>query len=172
MPRRKLPHEAIVDLFEEKLQYTKTSSERLADWVTEAFGSVWFLLLNIAFFSFWVAANQGWIPQVPIFDPYPYGLLTMVVSLEAIFLSIFVLVSQNRAAKIDILRDEVDFQVNVNAEKEVTKILRMLDDISHKLNVPHVDDPELEQMKEWLDLGKLERSIQKSMNGKNGKRHT
>lgn len=169
MARRKLPHEKIVDLFEEKLQYTKTRSERLADWMTEAFGSIWFLLLNIIFFTFWVVTNQGWIPQISIFDPYPYGMLTMVVSLEAIFLSIFVLVSQNRAAKIDVIRDEVNFQINVNAEKEVTKVLRMLDDIQHKLNVKHADDPELEQMKEWLDLGKIERSIETSMNGKKKK---
>ena len=79
----------------------------MADWLTSYFGSLGFLLVNIAFFTFWILANLGKIPGIPIFDPYHYVLLIMAVSLKAIVLATVVLVSQNRERQISTLRDEL-----------------------------------------------------------------
>jgi len=100
-----------------------------------------------------------WIPSIPTLDPYPFGLLTMIVSLEAIFLSIIVLISQNRAAKIADLREEIDFQVNVQAEREITAILRILDKIQHSMNVKHQDDAMIKQMEADLDIDAIRERI-------------
>lgn len=109
-------------------------SERIADWLTDAFGTLEFFLGNAALFIFWIVVNVGGVPGVPIFDPFPFNFLTMFVSLEAIFLSVIVLISQSRAAKIDDLREQLDYEVNVKAEKEILKILRKLDRIERKMN--------------------------------------
>ncbi len=139
--------------------------ERVADFLTNAFGTAWFFILNALVFICWIVVNTGFISRVAIFDPFPFNFLTMFVSLEAIFLSIIVLMSQNRAAKLADIREEIDFQVNVQAEKEITKILRMLDTIEHKLSIEHMDDPELRSMKRTLDIKRIAKRVTKEMNG-------
>jgi uncharacterized membrane protein len=93
--------------FEAKSLKSRSFLTQVADDLTEAFGSTTFLFLNALFFIAWIILNAGIIPDLPAFDPFPYGLLTMAVSLEAIFLSIFVLVSQNRSSYISSIREEV-----------------------------------------------------------------
>lgn len=102
------------------------------------------------------------IPGVEAFDPFPFGLLTMIVSLEAIILSVFVLLSQNRDARIGKLREEVNLQVNLVAEEEITKILELLDEIRKKMGIKK-EDHELEKMLERIDTSYIERSLQKQM---------
>src|SRR5258706_16450649 len=97
----------IFQSFEVKANAKRTFAEKLADTMTARFGSMTFLAINAIWFGSWIVINTGLIPFVTLFDPFPFGLLTMVVSLEAIFLAIIVLISQNRAAKIDDLREEV-----------------------------------------------------------------
>ncbi|MBI4598722.1 DUF1003 domain-containing protein [Candidatus Uhrbacteria bacterium] len=143
-------------------------AERIADFFTEIFGTVWFFILNGVFFFAWIYFNTPSLSGAPALDPYPFGFLTMVVSLEAIFLSIIVLISQNRSAKVEDLREEVDFQVNVQAEREITRILNMLDRIEHTLNIAHDDDPDFERMTERLDVDRLEKAIVHAQ--QNGKR--
>lgn len=87
----------------------------------------------------------------------------MAVSLEAIFLSIFVLVSQNRAAQIATLRDELNLRINLIAEQEITKILKMQADLHRKLKVPDYDDQELLRMIQDIDTNSLEQSILKEL---------
>ncbi len=112
------------DLVEEQL----TLGQRIADAIAEFSGSMPFLIANLVWFSLWILWNQGWFPGLE-FDPYPFGLLTMIVSLEAIFLSIFVLISQNRQSVKDRLAAEIDHQVNTKAEIEIGLLLRRLDDL-------------------------------------------
>jgi CRP/FNR family transcriptional regulator, cyclic AMP receptor protein len=114
------------ELADEKL----TVGERIADIIAEFSGSIPFLVLNAVFFAVWLIANA--IPALA-FDPYPFGLLTMIVSLEAIFLSIFVLVSQNRQADKDRLRNELDYQVNLKAELGVSVLLQKAELIADTL---------------------------------------
>src|SRR5512138_3174469 len=115
------------EIADEKL----TVGQRIADVIAEFSGSIPFLVLNAIFFAVWLIMNA--FPNFA-FDPYPFGLLTMIVSLEAIFLSIFVLVSQNRQAAKDRLAAEVDHQVNTKAELETGLVLQRLDDLEQSLN--------------------------------------
>ena len=96
-----------------KADEKRSPMARIADTLTAVFGSMPFLLLNVAWFVVWIVINVGLIPGIEPFDPFPFGFLTMVVSLEAIALAIIVLMSQNRSAKILDLREEVDLQVNI-----------------------------------------------------------
>lgn len=131
---------------------------QIADDLTAVCGSTAFLLLNIFGFAGWILVNTGQIPGIEPFDPFPFGLLTMIVSLEAILLAIFILVSQNRSAHINTLRDEVGMRINLIAEEEITKILKVLAEIRHQVGIKE-DDPELEKMIERIDAGYIERSI-------------
>ena len=100
--------------------------DHISDWITAFCGSMTFVFLHVLWFGFWIIANEGWIPNVPVFDPFPYGLLTMVVSLEAIILATFILVSQNRAGERSELRAEYDYQVDLKSEKKLAEILELL----------------------------------------------
>ncbi len=92
--------------------------QRVADWISWFSGSMMFLTLNLVWFVIWIAINT-WEFNLPQFDPYPFGLLTMIVSLEAIFLSCFVLISQNRQAEKDRVRADIEYEINVKAELEI-----------------------------------------------------
>jgi len=102
--------------------------QHIADWISWFSGSMWFLLINAVWFVVWIAVNT--LPLgVPAFDPYPFGLLTMIVSLEAIFLSCFVLISQNRQAEKDRVRSDIEYEVNIKAELEVAHLHEKTDRI-------------------------------------------
>lgn len=122
-----------------------------SDALTTFFGSGLFLLFNVFLFIIWIVLNTSLVPGVQTFDPFPFTLLTMIVSLEAIFLSIIVLMSQNRASEVADAREEIDFEINLRAEKEITRILIMLDEIHDHLGLSPEDDAELTEMK--LDIG-------------------
>jgi len=115
----------------EEMEIRSTTMERAADLIAEFSGSIQFLLLNAAWFAGWIIWNT--LPGVPHFDPYPYSFLTMVVSLEAIFLSIFVLVSQNRQAAKDRLRADAEYEVNLKAELEITHLHEKVDFLTEEL---------------------------------------
>ncbi|MFZ2682277.1 MAG: DUF1003 domain-containing protein [Patescibacteria group bacterium] len=134
----------------------KTWIEKFADKLSGFFGSLAFLGLNVTFFVGWVAWNLGAHPELSIFDPYPFGMLTMIVSLEAIVLSVVVLISQNRSNKIAETREEIDFEVNVASERQIAEMMRTLDTIMHHLKVTHVD--KIGALDE-LDVDKLSRRV-------------
>jgi CRP/FNR family transcriptional regulator, cyclic AMP receptor protein len=102
--------------------------QRIADWISWFSGSMMFLVLNALWFVIWIAVNT-WPMGVPQFDPFPFGLLTMIVSLEAIFLSCFVLISQNRQAEKDRVRSDIEYEVNIKAELEVAHLHEKTDRI-------------------------------------------
>lgn len=103
---------------------------KLAAKITELSGSMMFVYVHVLWFVFWISANHGLLsPLIPIFDPYPYGLLTMVVSLEAIFLSTFILVAQNRQAMIDKMRDIEEDIEDAESEKEFDDLQDDLEEI-------------------------------------------
>ena len=139
----------------------RTQSEKLADLMTQKFGSITFLLINMLWFTIWIVWNLGLFPGLVPFDPFPFGLLTMIVSLEAIFLAIVVLISQNRASRIDELREEVDLKVDVITEQELTKLLRLT--VAHmvKDGFNLSNDKELKRMSKPIDLEKMETSLEK-----------
>jgi uncharacterized membrane protein len=152
-------HKEIVHSFKSRFDVKKKWYDRLADLITVNFGTLWFLGLHLLFFAMWVLINVNIIPGFIPFDPYPFGFLTMVVSLEAIFLAIIVQISINRQAKIAELREEIDFNINVRSEREITKILNMLVGINSKLGLNSAGDDELDEMKQMTDLEEIENEL-------------
>jgi uncharacterized membrane protein len=118
----------------EELADTRTVIQKVADWIAEFSGSMPFLIINALGFFVWIALNIIEIPNLYTpFDPFPFGLLTMAVSLEAIFLSIFVLISQNRQAAKDRIRADIEYDVNLKAELEVAHLHEKVDHLHAEL---------------------------------------
>lgn len=115
----------------EEMEIRSTTVERIADVIAVFSGSIPFLVLNALWFIGWIVWNT--LPFVRHFDPYPFGFLTMVVSLEAIFLSIFVLVSQNRQAAKDRLRADAEYEVNLKAELEIRQLHEKMDFLTEQM---------------------------------------
>lgn len=120
--------------------------ERLADAITLFAGSMLFVYIHMAVFGFWLLANLKWIPFVPAWDE-SFVVLAMVASVEAIFLSTFVLISQNRMAAAAENRAELDLQINLLAEHELTKLASVVSEIAFKLGVGQQVEAELEEAK-------------------------
>jgi uncharacterized membrane protein len=137
---------------------TRSAMEILADRMIGVASSTPFLVIHAILFVAWIVWNIPGVP-LPKFDPYPYGMLTTIVSLEAIFLSIFVLMTQSRESKIGELREELTLQVNLRIEEEVTKTLHLVAGLYSRLNLVLADDPELKAMLEPLDPKKMENDL-------------
>lgn len=146
-----------------KIDANRSISERVADFLTSKFGSMLFLALNAIWFGLWILVNTERIPGIPVFDPYPFGLLTMIVSLEAIFLAVIVLISQNRTSRIDDLREEVTLKIDALAEEEITKMIQLQIMILKKQGIDVSKDPQLQQMIEPIDTDKLEKLLEKQI---------
>ncbi len=114
----------------EEMADRRTGVQKVADWIAEFSGSIPFLVIHIVIFAVWILLNLQSVPHAPMFDPFPYGLLTMVVSLEAIILSVFVLLSQNRHAAKDRIRSDVEYDVNLKAELEIAHLHEKLDHLT------------------------------------------
>jgi uncharacterized membrane protein len=120
----------------------RTPEQRLADAITSLSGRMTFVYIHIVWFSVWILLNSGLLGMKP-FDPFPYGLLTMIVSLEAIFLATFVLISQNRMGELSEQRADLDLHIDLLTEYELTRVLQMLDAIQEKLGISNNEDREL-----------------------------
>jgi uncharacterized membrane protein len=131
--------------YREEAERSKGFQEHLADWMTQWSGTMLFVYFHAAWFGIWVVVNLGW-RDLPSFDPFPYGLLTMIVSLEAIFLSTFVLISQNRQAELADRRSELDLQINLLTEHELTRVLKIVDALADKFGIDGGDANELEEL--------------------------
>jgi uncharacterized membrane protein len=122
--------------------HERSAQDRLADGITSFSGRMVFVYVHIFWFAMWIALNTGQLGVQP-FDPFPYGLLTMIVSLEAIFLSTFVLISQNRFSREAEHRADLAMHIGLLTEHELTRVLKMLDAIQDKLRVADDQDSDL-----------------------------
>lgn len=161
--RRLHSRRQVIKSFEAKANSSRTVTEKIADFMTSKLGSMMFLFTNSLLFLFWILINTNKIPAIKQFDPYPFGFLTMMVSLEAIFLSIIVLMSQNRASKIDDIRDEIDLHITTIAEEEITKIMELQVMILKKQGIDISTDKELQQMLEPVDTNRIEKELEKQL---------
>lgn len=162
------PHEAsrhLIRSFEAKALKKRSLAVRFADDLTSLFGSGIFLGINVGLFIFWILANTGKIHGIPKFDSFPYPMLTTVVSLEAIILTIIVLMSQNRQSLISSMREEMDIQINLIAEREITKILKLLKEYL-KVKGINLDDHELDEMLKVVDESYIERKLEAQLTNK------
>lgn len=153
--------------FKAKADAKRTPTEKFADMLTAKFGTVTFLVLNIIWFAVWISINTGHFFGVTQFDPFPFGLLTMIVSLEAIVLAIIVLISQNREARVSELREEIELQLNTISEGEVTKLISLMAILLEKQGVKIDDDPELKKMLKPVDSAELVRQLEVELDPKN-----
>jgi uncharacterized membrane protein len=145
-----------IKAWERAILLARSKAEHVGDWIacTAASGPV--LLLHVVWFTSWVIANVGLIPGVEPFDRFPFPFLTMTVSLEAIFLALFVLASQNRLARQADKRSHLDLQVDLLAEREMTAVLQLLQDIARHLNVNTTVRPDqLRDLAKKTDLRSL-----------------
>jgi uncharacterized membrane protein len=161
----------IIQSLKERQDEKRTRAEKIADKMTEIFGSIGFLVANIIWFAIWIVINLGLIPGVAAFDPFPFGLLTMIVSLEAIILAIFVLISQNRSSKIADLREEVDLQVDMLTEREITKLLHVVCAIAEKNGIDVIADEELQSMLAPAPMSKIEHALERQVLGQKQSHH-
>ncbi len=143
--------------------FDRTILEKVADWMANCFGSMTFLILNILLFVLWLLVNTNQIKSISAFDPFPFSLLTTFVSLEAIILAIFVLISQNRNSKVDDLREETHLQLNLISEKEVTKLMKMMLLLLKKNGIDESSDPEIRKMLRPFSEEEMEKKLEKEI---------
>lgn len=155
----------LVKSFEAKALKKRPMAVRIADDLTTLFGSILFLVINVLIFTSWILINTGKVPSIPPFDPFPFQMLTTVVSLEAIILTLIVLMSQGRQSLISSLREEIDIQINLMAEREITKILKLLNELLKAKGI-QVKDTELEEMLKEIDESYIERKLEEQLTAK------
>ncbi|RYD33662.1 MAG: DUF1003 domain-containing protein [Verrucomicrobiaceae bacterium] len=151
--------EAIIKL-EETARAHRTWADRISGVVARFCGSMAFVWVHVAWFGGWIACNM--VPGLPHFDAFPFTFLTLVVSLEAIFLSTFILISQNMDTRLSERRNHLDLQINLLAEQENTKMLLLLSRIAEKLDVKCDDDPSIEVLEQSTRPEHLAKQIEKA----------
>jgi uncharacterized membrane protein len=124
----------------------RTKSDIIAEAIARFCGSMVFVWVNFTWFGLWIVINT--IPGIEHIDPFPFTFLTLVVSLEAIFLTTFILISQNLETKIAERRNHLDLQIDLLSEQENTKMIAMLEAISEKLGIDLGHDPHMEQLRQ------------------------
>jgi len=130
----------------EELRKLRRAEDKLSDKITAFAGSMKFVYLHSIWFVLWILINVGLFGSLFVFDNFPFGLLTLIVSLEAIFLSTFVMISQNRESRIAELRAELDYRTDVKAEREIDVIMKTLERVAAKQGI-RTDDL-LEELQE------------------------
>jgi len=145
-----------VKRWERAILLARSKSEQVSDWIASTAGSGPVLVLHVVWFGIWVTVNAGAIRGMRPFDPFPFPFLTMTVSLEAIFLALFVLASQNRLTRQADKRSHLDLQVDLLAEREMTVVLQLLQDIALHLDVQtSVTPDQLRDLMRKTDLRRL-----------------
>jgi len=119
--------------------------DRVADAITRFAGSMKFVYLHLLVYGGWIVVNLGWVPMVRAFDP-TFVVLAMVASVEAIFISTFVMISQNRMAALADRRADLDLQISLLGEHEITKLVVLVAEIAKRMDIPAARDPELDEL--------------------------
>jgi uncharacterized membrane protein len=142
--------------WERTILLARSKAEQVSDWIacTAASGPV--LVVHVLWFGVWVTVNSGLVRSIRPFDPFPFPFLTMTVSLEAIFLALFVLASQNRLSRQADKRSHLDLQIDLLAEQEMTAVLQLLQDIARHLEAPTTLTPaQLKDLMKKTDVRRL-----------------
>jgi uncharacterized membrane protein len=145
-------------------QEQATFEERLASAITRFSGTMRFVYLHAAIYGFWIVANLGVIPGLRPWDP-SFVVLAMIASVEAIFLSTFILITQNRMAAAADRRAELDVQISLLAEAEITKLVQLVSEIAVRMKIDPAREPEIEEMKQMVAPEAVLDAIEKSEAG-------
>lgn len=153
----------VISLEEEALKH-RTLADRISDLIANFVGSMLFVIMHIAWFAVWAVVNIGILGFSWKFDPYPFSLLCMLVSLEGVLLSTFVLIKQNRMSQRADQRAHLDLQVNLLAEKEITKVLQMQRLICRRLGIEEADsDPETIELSQITAIDNLAHELEQKL---------
>ncbi len=153
----------VADL-ERSFEDHRSPKDLIADVIGGFSGSIWFVVIHVIIFTFWFLLNTGVLSFLPKFDPFPFILLAMIVSVEGVLLSTFVLMKQNRMQQRSDARDHLNLQIDLLAEKEVTKALQLLRAIAQKLDIPELEqDDELREMADNTSVDTLAKRIQSDL---------
>ncbi|MBV8708357.1 MAG: DUF1003 domain-containing protein [Acidobacteriaceae bacterium] len=153
----------VIRLEEEALQH-RTLADRISDVIANFVGSMPFVVIHVLWFIVWAVVNIGMLGFSWKFDPYPFALLCMLVSLEGVLLSTFVLIKQNRMSQRADQRAHLDLQVNLLAEKEITKVLQTQRLICRRLGIAEVDsDPETIELSQVTAIDNLAHEIEQKL---------
>jgi len=155
--------QTIVQL-EETAKANRDKTDQMADVIAQFCGSFTFVWVHLIWFAAWIVINI--IPGLPHFDAYPFTFLTLVVSLEAIFLSTFILISQNHETRVSERRNQLDLQINLLTEQENTKMIRILLQIAQKLDIDVDEDPTVRILEQPTQPEKLVEQIKRETNEK------
>lgn len=148
----------VVSKLEAAAREQRTRTDRIAETIANFCGSMTFVWVHVFWFGGWILFNL--FPGVRHIDPFPFTFLTLVVSLEAIFLSTFILISQNHDTRITERRNHLDLQINLLSEQENTRMLTMLSAIAAKVGAELPDDPHLESLSRQTEPEKLAAQIE------------
>jgi uncharacterized membrane protein len=148
----------LIRQLEETAKQERKRSDLIAEAIANFCGSMTFVWVHVAWFGAWVVINVA--PGIPHLDPFPFTFLTLVVSLEAIFLSTFILISQNHDTKISERRNHLDLQINLLSEQENTKMIALLQAIAAKVGAEIDHDPHLQALSKETEPEKLVRQIE------------
>jgi uncharacterized membrane protein len=159
MPRHNV--QTIVQL-EQAAKVQRPRSDQVADVIANFCGSMPFVWAHLIWFAVWIIVDT--VPGIKHFDPFPFNFLTLIVSLEAIFLSTFILISQNHETRLSEKRNQLDLQVNLLTEQENTKMLTLLGRIAEKVGVKIDDDPSLQVLEQATRPEQLVNQIEQATN--------
>jgi len=151
---------------EQQSVHNRSGAEQLADTVTRVAGSMPFIVFHVVWFTLWTILNLGVIPGVRPWDPFPFSFLTLVVSLEAIFLALLVLMAQNRLTKDADKRALLDLQINMLAEQESTATLKMLEKICTHLGIEYEAEEE-QQLAKATDVDVIAEKLDEKLTSAN-----
>ncbi len=155
--------EAIAKL-EHKELHRRSAGEKVSDFFVSLIGSMPFLVFHITWFAVWFAINLNLFPGIPAFDPFPFGILTLIVSAEGVFLAIFILISQNRMTRQSDKRAHLDLQISILAEQEMTMMLRMQQKLCEHMGVEVSDiKAEARHLLEETDVRRLVSTLEKKL---------
>jgi uncharacterized membrane protein len=152
---------------EQELHGRITSAEKIGDWIAKFFGSLWFVAAHAAFFACWIMINFQFIPAIPVFDPYPFPFLDLLVSIEFILLTTFVLMNQGVQARRQEHWGHLNLQLCLLTEQEVTKSMQLLKAMSQRLGVTEcMSDQEIAELAEVTPVATLVEEIEKARDAK------
>jgi uncharacterized membrane protein len=152
-----------VSAMEHEALAARSCGQRLGDVIARSAGQMWFIVGHAVWFGVWIGLNCGVISGLRPFDPFPFQFLTFVVSLEAIFLSLFILMSQNRSNSQAEARAHLDLQINLLSEQESTKMLQMLRGLCRHHGLAEGSDPEAEHLELRTEPEDLLRELKESL---------
>ena len=157
-------HRRKLNAFRAQAAKSRSLPVRLADKLTTGIGSVPFLMFHVFLFTIWITFNLHLLSAAQPFDPFPFGLLTLIMTLEQSLLTIFIIISQNRASDTADLRNEMDLQINIIAEEEISKVIHMLRLIGEKLEISEItNDHEVRMMESAINHVELEKQTQQEI---------